>query len=93
MSDDPRTSDEATGLPPLEDIDGEVTVVVLAWAGGEGVAAMTADGKVGDTTAVRYLHCRGLIEGGPTGVEWTQVHLAVPIEHAMDVAATLAAGL
>lgn len=90
---DPRVSDEATGLPPLEDIENDITLVVLAWAGSEGIAAYTADGVAVDGgTAVRYLHLRGLIEGGESGVEWAQIHIAVPVEHAVDVAACLASG-
>lgn len=90
---DPRVSDEATGLPPLEVIEAETTLVVLAWAASEGIAALTLDGEVKEGgEAVRYLHCRGLIEGGPSGVEWAQIHLAVPVGSALDVAAALAKG-
>lgn len=92
MADD-RTSDEATGLPPLEELESETTLVVLAWAGSEGIAAHTVGGETVDGGApVRYLHVRGLIVGGPSGVEWAQIHLAVPVEHAVDVAACLATG-
>lgn len=89
---DPRHSDEATGLPPIDEIEAETTLVVLAWAGSEGIAARTSGGEIEADTAVRYLHVRGLIVGGPTGVEWAQIHIAVPVEHAVDVAACLATG-
>ncbi|MES1975704.1 MAG: hypothetical protein V4472_24875 [Pseudomonadota bacterium] len=90
--DDPRVSDEATGLPPLGEIGTDPAMIVLAWEGGEGVVQSP---HTTETVAVRYLHLRGLIEAPadePHKVEWTQVHIAVPIEHAMDVAAVLAGG-
>lgn len=92
--DDPRVSDAATGLPPLEALEDETTLIVLAWDASEGVVALTLDGtaKAGSEQAVRYLHCRGIMPGGPTGIEWAQIHLAVPVEHAVDVAAALAKG-
>lgn len=94
MSDDPRLSDEATGLPPLEVIEQEGTVVVLAYAASEGVSALTLDDKVakGTEQAVRYLHVRGIAASPDGGVEWVQCHLAVPVECALDVAAALAKG-
>lgn len=90
--DDPRVSDEATGLPPLEEIGTDETLLVLAWASGSGVASSPFTGR---DEACRFLHLRGLAVapgGGPTDVEWVQVHIAVPVEHAVDVAAALAAG-
>lgn len=85
--DDPRVSDEATGLPPLGDLEDDTTLVVLAWDASEGLAA-TSSGSV----AVRYLHLRGVMQGGPSGAEWAQIHVAVPVEHALDIAAALAKG-
>lgn len=90
---DPRVSDEATGLPPLEEVEHETALLVLAWVGGVGVALSP---HTSEATPVRWLHCRGLVRAGagsdPNAVEWSQVHLAVPVEHAMDVAAALASG-
>lgn len=92
-AEDPRASDAATGLPPLDELEPATTLVVLGWASSEGIAALTLDDKLKDGgVAVYYLHVRGLIVGGPTGVEWAQIHLAVPVEHAMEVAAALAGG-
>lgn len=90
MTPDPRTSDEATGLPPLEEVEAESSLVVLAWTSGVGVVANPG---IGEPTPVRWLHLRGLInnENGD-GVQWGQLHIAVPVEHAVDVAAALAAG-
>jgi len=87
-----RASDDATGLPPLEIIEPETTLVVAAWDATEGVAARTAGGEIEADVPVRYLHARGLIQGGPTGVEWAQIHLAIPVELALDVAAAIAKG-
>lgn len=84
--DDPTASDGATGLPPLEEPEQETTLVVAAWDVSIGTAARTSGGEVEATVPVRYLHARGLIEGGPTGVEWAQ------IEHAMEIAAAVAKG-
>lgn len=93
MPDDPRTSDEATGLPPLEELEPATTLVVLAWDVSEGIVANTHKGETRDGgVPVRYLHCRGLITGGPSGIEWAQIHLAVPADEALDVAAALAKG-
>lgn len=88
---DPRVSDEATGLPPLDELGNDPAMIVLAWASGEGVVSSP---HTGEALAVRYVHLRGLIEAPtdePHKVEWAQVHIAVPVEHAMDVAAALVA--
>lgn len=89
---DPRVSDEATGLPPLEELGDDETLVVLAWSSGEGlVHNPLADVSV----AVRFLHLRGLANNSDRpGVvaEWAQTHIAVPVEVALDVAADLARG-
>lgn len=86
-------SDDATGLPPLDDVEPAAAILVLAWAASEGVATSPYDGA---TQAVRYLSVRGLVRSAPgddpSAVEWAQVHLAVPVEAAVDVAASLASG-
>jgi hypothetical protein len=90
---DPRVSDEATGLPPLEELGDDETLVVLAWSSGEGLASNPLAGDV--PVAVRYLHLRGVANSDlAAGVvaEWAQLHIAVPVEVALDVAADLARG-
>jgi len=89
--DDPRLSDEATGLPPLEEIEDASTLLVLAYAAGEGVVLSPVTGKV---EPCRYLHLRGIAASPDVhnGVEWGQLHLAVPVEECMSVAAALAKG-
>lgn len=82
-------SDEATGLPPLEEVEEEDAILVLAWATTEGVVASPT---AVEPAAVRYLSVRGLIVGEKGLPQWAQVHLAVPIEIAVDVAAALAMG-
>lgn len=90
---DPRVSDEATGLPPLEEVEIDAALLVLAWSGGTGAVVSPHSAE---SVPVRWLHVRGLVREGdgsdPTKVEWAQLHLAVPVEHAVDVAATLASG-
>lgn len=88
--DDPRVSDEATGLPPLHEVENESSLVVAAWDAGTG---MVAHPGLGEPIPVRWLHVRGLVtnEDGD-GVQWAQLHIAVPVEHALDVAAALAKG-
>lgn len=88
-------SDEATGLPPLEELGDDETLIVLAWVGGTGIVQSPHSTE---DIPVRYLHARGLAV--PTEAEkaqgaeatWVQVHLAVPVDHAVDVAAALASG-
>lgn len=91
--DDPRTSDEATGLPPLEELGDDEVLLVTTWVAGTGVARSPVTGEL---VVVRYLHVRGLAHSDETDPgsqpEWAQVHLAVPVEHAVDVAAALASG-
>lgn len=92
MTEDPRVSDEATGLPPLENVDPDNALLVCAWVGSVGVAMMPGQD---DTIAVRYLSVRGITRGkpgDPHSAEWAQFHIAVPVEHAVDVAAALASG-
>lgn len=92
MAEDPRLSDAATGLPPLEDVDPNDALLVLAWSASVGVATSPA---TSETVPVRYLSVRGLVRGrpdDPQSAEWAQFHLAVPVEHAVDVAAALASG-
>lgn len=89
-SDDARLSDEATGLPPLEDLDGESTMLVMAWNASEGIAMSPLSHA---TEPVRFLHLRGLSLAPEDGKpEWVQVHIAVPVEVCLDVAAALAKG-
>lgn len=73
----PDPSDAATGLPPLEDVEPEIALLAVKAAYGEGVVTIPfTDG----TTAVRYLSFRGLVQGvAPSGVEWAQVHIAIPV--------------
>src|SRR3954447_4257272 len=92
MTEDARLSDEATGLPPLSDIEDATTILLLAWDASVGVARSP---WTDETQPVRYLHVRGLAQGaeGPSDVpDWVQVFVAVPVEHALDVAADLAKG-
>lgn len=90
MSDD-RLSDQATGLPPLSEPDPADTVMLLAYDVSVGLVAnpnVSSDG-----VPVRYLHVRGIANTGPDGsIEYVQVHVAVPVEAALDVAAALAKG-
>jgi len=89
-------SDEATGLPPLEEIaPDDEAMIVLAWAGGSGIVQSP---HTTEPIAVRYLHVRGLAlpndaeKAQGAQATWVQVHIAVPVEHSMDVASALAAG-
>lgn len=88
---DPRLSDEATGLPPLEELGDDPVVLVLAWATGDGIAAN--DFTKSDEPC-RYLHVRGLIKSETPGyaAEWTQAHFAIPTAAVMDLAADLVKG-
>lgn len=91
---DPRVSDEATGLPPLEEVDPADSILCMAWHASEGIAASPA---TREPIAVRYLSVRGLVRADrgpddPHAVEWGQIHIAVPVEAAVDVAAALAKG-
>jgi hypothetical protein len=86
---DPRVSDEVTGLPSLLEIDEQDTMLLAAWSASIGVATSPV---TGDVVAVRFLHCRGLVRGADGTPEWGQVFVAVPVEHALDVAAALAKG-
>lgn len=88
MPEDFRVSDEATGLPPLEEIGDDETLFVCAWAGGDGLVHFPE----GDNIAVRYLHLRGLTSDPGEPPVWAQIHIAVPVEYCLDVAATLAKG-
>jgi hypothetical protein len=89
-NDDPRVSDEATGLPPLEEVETQSSLVVCAWDAGSGIAGHPG---MGDPIPVRWLHVRGLVNtDDDDGVQWGQLHIAVPVEHALDVAAALAKG-
>ncbi len=73
---DPRLSDEATGLPPLHEVEPEIALLGMAWVVTEGIVQSPF---TGETTAVRYLSVRGLAqpEGQP---EWHQAHIAIPAE-------------
>lgn len=87
--DDPRVSDEATGLPPLEEVEDDLAMLVVAWYASEGVAASPL---TNEPQAVRYLHARGLVTGKDGTPEWAQVYLAVPVEASVELAAALAKG-
>lgn len=90
MTDEDRVSDEATGLPPLHEVVAEDAVMVCAWDASVGVVQSPHSLH---PIPVRYLHVRGLslpIDGGKP--EWVQCHIAVPVEHCMDVAMALAKG-
>jgi len=76
----PDPSDEATGLPPLEDIEPRMAILAVKLCAGDGAVAIPFTNPP-DTTQVKYLSFRGLV---PTGamlnqVEWAQVHIAVPL--------------
>lgn len=89
---DPRLSDAATGLPPIEELGTDPVMLVLGWATGSGIAAN--DFTQSDEPC-RYLHLRGLVEGadGPDGPpDWAQIHLAIPVSVVLDLAADLAKG-
>lgn len=89
---DPRTSDEATGLPPLENVENELAILALVWTASEGVVASPL---TEEPQAVRYLHVRGIVagDGGPDDTPvWAQAHIAVPFDVAMEMAAALAKG-
>lgn len=92
MAEDPRISDAATGLPPLEEVEPEHAVVVVSWASSEGIVVSPLTSEM---VPVRFLSVRGLassIEGDLKKPDWVQTHIAVPVEHALDVAAALAKG-
>lgn len=89
-SDDPRVSDEATGLPALDELGDDPAVLVLAWATGEGLVSSPASGAV---EACVFLHVRGLVPGelGPGSADWAQAHLAIPRDELEQVLASLRA--
>lgn len=89
MEEDPRVSDEATGLPPLEELNEDEVMIVAAWASGEGVVQTPL---AVEPIAVRYLHLRGLALSDDGTPEWVQAHVAVPVDHAIDVAVALGGG-
>jgi hypothetical protein len=89
-ADDPRTSDEATGLPPLEEVEAESSLVVCSWTTGSG---LVENPGIGEPVPVRWLHVRGLINNDDnSGVQWGQLHVAVPVDAVMDLAADLVKG-
>jgi hypothetical protein len=90
--DDPRVSDEATGLPPLHELEDDNAMVVVAWDASDGLTAIRADDKIGEPVPVRWLHVRGLARDGDNDVSWVQMHIAVPVGSAVEVAAALAKG-
>lgn len=84
---DPRVSDEATGLPPLDEVEPEIALLGMAWAVTEGIVQSPV---TEETVAVRYLSVRGLVHGPDGGpVEWNQVHIAVPAEALGDLVRSL----
>lgn len=89
---DDRVSDAATGLPPLERVTTADTILLAAFAASAGVAFSPVTKQ---PIPVRYLSVRGLINAPASdghAVEWGQIHVAVPVEHTLDVAAALAKG-
>ncbi|MGH9094154.1 MAG: hypothetical protein ACRDXE_03240 [Acidimicrobiales bacterium] len=78
-------SDAATGLPPLDEVGDDPVMLVMACAGGEGLVASPIS-----TEAVKFLHFRGLVPGTDGRPEWAQIHVAIPYQAAMMVAAVLA---
>jgi hypothetical protein len=89
---DDRVSDAATGLPPLERVTREDTILLAAYSASVGVALSPVTRQ---PIPVRYLSVRGLINapaGEDHAMEWGQIHVAVPVEHTLDVAAALAKG-
>lgn len=73
-------SDEATGLPPLD--DGGLTVLVLKGGSSSGLV-MLPNTEKGATEPIEvvYLHVRGLMSDSPTSqIEWVQTTLAVPTQ-------------
>jgi len=80
--DDIDPSDEATGLPPLGELneagvpaDGEL--LLLKGATSQGLVMLHDNAPI----PVRYIHVRGLTPGGkPGNVDWAQVSIAIP-EH------------
>jgi hypothetical protein len=91
MVSDPRLSDEATGLPPLEQVEEDRAVFVLEWDTSEGIVA---SGFHEETKPVKFLHVRGLVRGEPGGpdVEWAQAYIAISTDIVMDLAADLVKG-
>lgn len=90
---DPRTTDEATGLPALDVVEPASSLVVVAWAAAAGIVSSPLQAA---DIPVRWLHLRGLARAVPGDdphvVDWAQMHIAVPVDHALDVAAALAKG-
>lgn len=67
-------SDEATGLPPLSEIDADDSIFVVAWQlGSEGLVNLESEAPV----PVRYLSLRGVVKTDD-GAEYSQVHIAFP---------------
>lgn len=69
------TSDEATGLPPLQQVEVEGSILALNWVFGvEGLVSVVDESDL----PVRYLSVRGLIISDEGTAQWGQVHVAVP---------------
>lgn len=74
-------SDEATGLPPLEEITPEASLLALAWEiGHEGLVSVE-----GQTMAVRYLSLRGVQFDEDGSGEYAQLHVAMPVDGLVDL--------
>lgn len=90
---DDRLSDEATGLPPLEQLEPSDAVLLLAWDASVGIVVSPF---TNEDLPVRVLHVRGLSQGlgteGEKSPDWVQCFICVPTIHAVDVAAALAKG-
>lgn len=89
-----EATDEATGLPPLAEVDEMMTLVVVDYTAQEG---LVGGSLIDPPVPARYLSLRGLMLPPPDAghnhpAEWYQVHVAVPVDIALDVAAALAKG-
>lgn len=71
-------SDEATGLPPLEEVDHETSSLVITWVlGAETVGSINGEVVPFKILSVRALEPAADAEGK---ADWTQFHLAFPDE-------------
>lgn len=73
-------SDEATGLPPLDEVDHFNTLLPLMWhLGHEGLVSIKASDHEADM-AVNYLSLRGYVPDEQGGFASGQIHIALPTE-------------
>jgi hypothetical protein len=70
------TSDEATELPPLNDVTVEHSLVALRWTiGTEGLVTLE-----GEDMPVHYLSVRGLGMDEDGAIDFQQLHIAMPTD-------------